>query len=180
MRKRILCFYSLEHRLQVMLDVGSSPGRSDLIHKGLPAKCSRGRYSPDLEFQPHAHTDAATAATFFISLSHGNVQMAEPSVAIGHASCSAVVAQSPVAAHGAPLRSVDGPQRLAISCSCSAMPLSALSIAVSAGSVVCNITVTLRTAEHSPSTFQYLQTCSAAVPDRQPGGISDRTASHLL
>ena len=106
----------------------------------------------------------------YLTLTHGQLEMFPPEIAISPPDCSARPLGHSVAVIGGTLRHAVGPQELHIHCECDVSTSGALR---GVGSLRANLTVTLRLVDHTSPVFHYAHDCEvvpraadSAVPDR--------------
>ena len=129
------------------LELGTAPGRADLVTQGMPTSCS----NTELDEAPAVLDENAT---LWAMLTQGELSLASPLLTTSTPGCTA---QLPMGANpadvlvaGGILRSALGTQPLRVRCSCEwAM-----------GNHVANMSLTLRVLEYTSPVVSFAQRCS--------------------
>ena len=128
------------------LELGTAPGRSDLLTQGMPTDCRGGEVE-----DPAA---LAVNSTLWAFLTQGELSLASPLVSTSTPGCTvhAPVGSGPadVMVAGGVLRSALGAQPLHVRCSCAA----------DARHTIANVSLTLRVLEYTSPVVTFLQRCA--------------------
>lgn len=152
------------------LDVGTTPGGSDVVSAGAPASCVGHTNLATLDALPNApegltHSDATTPMVFYARLTHGSLSVAPPqatAVALespAQYACYAHIVGDGPAVRGGRLRAIDAPQPLRVACACE------YSGSGSGAQVAdARINLALRVVEYSSPLITYTQSCAVSSP----------------
>lgn len=106
------------------LDVGTTPGGSELVHAGAPTSCTlkgaANQPSPPLQWP--AASDDVRAEALYVTLTHGVLAVRAPEVSIATPAlateCQASAEGEGALRGGGVLRAADGSVRLRLKCTC--------------------------------------------------------------
>ena len=93
----------------------------------------------------------------FVSLTHGALTFATPLAFSSHPACTATVDGSLGVSGGGILHATDGAQSLRVRCSCSVAHRPVVAV---------NVTLTIRTLEHTSPSISWVQMCGTGTGNR--------------
>ena len=148
------------------LDVGYTPGGSELVRAGAPATCSAPSGTPPASMDsmpllaagdpatgtaPAPDSGAASGRPLYVTLTHGSLAVATPKATLSDApeGCAVRLTGQGAVAHGGRLEASAGPQPLFVHCGCP----------VGTGKVRAYVTLTIRVREATSPTVTFPVQC---------------------
>ena len=142
-----------------MLDVGFTPGGSEIISGGVASSCA-GAWAgtAPLPLGPESLSAAKVTSVgteLFVSLTHGTLAVASPLASVDAPECSARLEGSGAAVLGGTLQAIDGPLPLLLQCGCAG------------GARRVNATLTFRVKEFTSPVVTFVVPCVAGTLGRK-------------